>query len=440
MRHQPDRSGRRPPTRRSRAARRPWRAAAAALVLGAAGSGGVAAAVAMPGRDLAVLLALTMLGVLVVVGAGLAGEAWLRRRGAGMARHSALTAGVTAAATLAGLGAVAVAMLLNQHDLAVVLATLPVAAGTGVSYAILSANRTAADLETLAAVAARLADGPGAGSGLSGLKGTAEVVEVAEALSAAAVRLAAAREREREMEASRRDLVAWASHDLRTPLTSLRAVAEALTDGVVTDEAGRRRYLASLTAHVDRLTRLVDDLFELSQIEAGALALQFEPTYLPDLILEVLDRFGPGADAVGVRIEADVPSRFQLVPAGRDQVGRVLANLVANGLRHTPPGGRVLIRASDEPAGAVVRVADQCGGILEADLAHVFDRMWRGDPARSADGAGLGLAIARGLVEAHGGRIQVANVRGGCQFTFSLPREVQPGLRRTAASGYQQAR
>jgi signal transduction histidine kinase len=315
------------------------------------------------------------------------------------------------------------AMLLDQHDFSVVMATLPVAAGAGIAYAIVSAGRAAADLEKLAAAAERLDRGPG--PELDQLQGTAEVVRVAAALRAASERLAQARERERAMEASRRDLVAWASHDLRTPLTSLRAVAEALQDEVVTDEAGRRRYLASLTAHVDRLSRLVDDLFELSQIEASALQLKFEPTHLPDLIGEVLDRFGPGAEADGVTLEADVPGQLTLTPVGRDQIGRVLANLVANGIRHTPAGGRVLIQAWDEPGRAVVRVLDQCGGIPTGDLPRVFDSMWRGDPARGGGGAGLGLAIARGLVEAHGGQIAATNVPGGCMFSFFLPRAVQ---------------
>ena len=107
--------------------------------------------------------------------------------------------------------------------------------------------------------------------------------------------------------------------------------------------------------------------------------------------------------------------------AGRDQLGRVLANLVANGIRHTPRGGRVRVAVADGDGTAVLRVTDGCGGIPEADLPRVFDQLWRGDPARSTKGAGLGLAIARGLVDAHGGSIGVANVPGGCEFTVCLP-------------------
>jgi signal transduction histidine kinase len=409
-------------------------AAAAALTAGTTGSAAVAAWAGIPPRDLLVVLALAAGGALAVAAIGLAGQSWLRRRGAGSATQGALTAGVTAAAVLAALGAVAEGMLLDAHDLAVVLATLPVAAGAGITYAILSASRAASDLERLAAAAARLGDGDRAGlARLTGPAGTAEVAQVAAALAAASDRLDEARARERAMEAGRRDLIAWASHDLRTPLTSLRAVAEALADGVVTGEAERRRYLAALSTHVDRLTLLVDDLFELSRIEAGGFALQLEPTYLPDLVADVLDRFGPGAEAEGVLLVAELPERPLPVLAERDSIGRVLANLVANGLRSTGPGGRLVIAAADTQGTATVSVTDHCGGIPEADLERVFDRMWRGDPARSSGGGGLGLAIARGLVEAHGGTIVAANVDGGCRFTFSLPHAPDAAPARPAA-------
>jgi signal transduction histidine kinase len=164
----------------------------------------------------------------------------------------------------------------------------------------------------------------------------------------------------------------------------------------------------------------VDDLFELSAIQAGAVSLQLEPTSLPDLVTEVLDRFEPEAVAAGVRLECQLDSGRPVL-AGRDQLGRVLANLVVNGIRHTSRGGCLLVAVSDGEGAAILRVRDTCGGIPEADLPRVFDQLWRGDPARSTKGAGLGLAIARGLVDAHGGTIGVANVPGGCEFTVRLP-------------------
>jgi signal transduction histidine kinase len=407
-----------------------WRAAGLAAAIfagGLAGSVAAALAVDIPGRDLLRLLGLTTVGAVAVVLIGLAVQRGLRRRRAGVARHVALTAVVTAGAGLAAIQAASSAMLVSAHDLAVVLVCLPVAIGAGIAYGVASSHGMVSDLEALAASAAALENGAGPSQATPGPAarpgGTAEVATVAEALDAAAARLAAAREHERAMEASRRDVVAWISHDLRTPLASLRALAEALADGVATDEATRGRYLAGLVAHVDRLTTLVDDLFELSRIESGALALEPEPVSLPELVVEVLRCYEPEAEAAGVRLEAAIGGNGALVLAGRDQLSRVLANLVHNGIHHTRPGSRVVVTVGEPAphAAAVLRVRDGCGGIADEDLPRVFDRLWRGDPARSSRGAGLGLAIARGFVEAHGGTIRVANVAGGCEFTVELP-------------------
>jgi signal transduction histidine kinase len=420
-----------------------WRAAAAAATVftcGLIGSVAVALAVAIPVRDVALLLGFTSLGAIVVVLVGLAVQSGLRRHRVGVARHVALTAVVTAGASLAAIQAASSAMLVSAHDVTVVLTCLPVAIGAGVAYGIASSRGMVTDLEALAHRAAALEAGASPPPAGPAPRGAAEVATVAEALDAATVRLAAARDRERAMEAERRDLVAWISHDLRTPLASLRALAEALADGVATDETTRERYLAGLVAHVDRLTALVDALLELSQVEAGAFTLELEPVSLPELIAEVLQCFEPEARAAGVRLEASTGTGGTVLLAGRDQLNRVLANLVHNGIRHTRPGGRLLITV-EEPGGdgsVVVRVRDSCGGIAAADLPRVFDRLWRGDPARSSRGAGLGLAIARGFVEAHGGTITVANVPGGCEFTVKLPRSPrqdppQPSTTRRAA-------
>jgi signal transduction histidine kinase len=392
------------------------------FLAGLAGSALVASLVGIPPRDTGTLLAVITLAALVVVAAGLGLQGRLRRRRAKVARQGALTAAVTAAAALAGLWAVSAQMLVSSHDLAVVLASLPVAAGAGVAYGVATARQVAADLEALAGTAKRLEAGDLAAR--AQVQGTAEVALIAETLNAAAARLAEARERERRMERERRDLIAWASHDLRTPLASLRALAEALADDLAPDEATRHRYLAALTANVERLSTLVDDLFELSAIQAGAVTLQLEPTSLPELATEVLERFEPEAAAAGVRLECRLGGGRPVL-AGRDQLGRVLANLVVNGIRHTPRGGRLHVTVADGDGVAIVRVTDSCGGIPEADLPRVFDQLWRGDPARSTKGAGLGLAIARGLVDAHGGTIDVANVPGGCEFTMRLPRTTQ---------------
>src|SRR6266508_4546944 len=384
-----------------------WRAslvAAAIFAGGLAGSVAVALAVDIPAHDLVLLLGLTTIGAVAVVLVGLVVQGGLRRRGAGVARHVGLTAVVTAGAALAAIQAASSAMLVSTHDLLVVLVSLPVAIGAGIAYGIASSRAMVTDLEALAARAAALEAGAGASSpaeqarpSVAGRRsgGTAEVATVAEALEAAEARLAAARERERAMDASRRDLIAWISHDLRTPPASLPPLPEAHADGVAIDEATRGRYLAGLLAHIDRLTGLVDALLELSQVEAGALAFEREPVSLPELVAEVLEGFEPEAAAGGVRLQTAAGNGGALVLAGRDQLNRVLANLVHNGIRHTRPGGRLLVTIGQRADGGAVtlRVRDGCGGIAEPDLARVFDRLWRGDPARSSRGAGLGLAI-----------------------------------------------
>jgi signal transduction histidine kinase len=400
---------------------------------GLASSALVARLVGIPPDQTGTLLAVITLAALLVVAVGLGLQQRLRRRRAKVARLGALTGAVTAVVALAGLWAVSTQMLVSSHDLAVVLASLPVAAGAGVAYGVATARQVAADLEALAVTARRLEAGDLAVR--AQVQGTAEVALIAETLNGAAARLAEARERERRMEQGRRDLIAWASHDLRTPLASLRALAEALADDLAPDEATRHRYLSGLTANVQRLSALVDDLFELSAIQAGAVTLQLEPTSLPDLAAEVLHRFEPEATAAGILLEAELDGDRPVL-AGRDQLGRVLANLVVNGIRHTPRGGRLLVAAGDGDGAAVLRVRDGCGGIPEADLPRIFDQLWRGDPARTTKGAGLGLAIARGLVAAHGGTIEVANVPGGCEFTVRLPAGTHPsGGNRQRLSG-----
>jgi signal transduction histidine kinase len=249
-----------------------------------------------------------------------------------------------------------------------------------------------------------------------GLMLTARVRELVER----AMLEAEVRERERLLEAGRRDLVAWVSHDLRSPLAALRAMAESLEDGVADDPA---RYHRQIRVEVDRLSALVDDLFELSRIQAGALRLTLEHVSLSDLVSDALAGAHPFAQARGVRLtgsaSTDVP-----VNADERELHRALGNLVVNAIRHTPADGVVDVSVRSEDGGAVLSVTDACGGIPEDDLPHVFDVAWRGQQARTPGpdgGAGLGLAIARGIVEAHDGAIDVHNVDGGCRFEVRLP-------------------
>jgi signal transduction histidine kinase len=264
----------------------------------------------------------------------------------------------------------------------------------------------------------------------------AELAELSDALTVAYERLAQARTRERTLEASRRELVAWVSHDLRTPLAGLRAMAEALEDQVVTDPREVSQYHTQIRREVDRLTLMIDDLFELSRIHAGALRLSRRMVGLEDLVAEVVASAEPVARSKGVRLTG-AAVRGMPVFIDAAEMGRALRNLVTNAIRHTPSDGVVDVLAEMQGGMACVSVSDACGGIPPEDLPRVFDVAFRGESARTPgpqEGAGLGLSIARGIVEAHSGQIAVRNAGPGCQFLVRLP-VARPGAQVLTRSG-----
>ncbi len=263
----------------------------------------------------------------------------------------------------------------------------------------------------------------------------AELAELSDGLTTAHERLAKARSRERALESSRRELVAWVSHDLRTPLAGLRAMAEALEDQVVINPREVSQYHTQIRREVERLTLMIDDLFELSRIHAGALRLSRRMVGLEDLVAEVVASAEPVARAKRVRLTG-AAVRNMPVFIDSAEMGRALRNLVTNAIRHTPSDGLVDVLAEVRSGMACVSVSDACGGIPPADLPRVFDVAFRGESARTPgpqEGAGLGLSIARGIVEAHSGQIAVRNTGPGCQFLIRLPlaRPGAPVLSRT---------
>jgi signal transduction histidine kinase len=253
----------------------------------------------------------------------------------------------------------------------------------------------------------------------------AEFAALSRELADTSVKLASSRERELALEQSRRQLVAWVSHDLRTPLAGLRAMAEALEDGLAADPP---RYHKQIRADTQRLATMVDDLFELSRIQSGTLQLFPDLITLDDLVSDVLASTEPLARKRGALLEGRAAGHIAVHVDPRE-LSRALTNLLTNAIRHTPSGGRVLVEASAEDGHALLTVADGCGGIPEADLPRVFDLAWRGTDARSPEpdsGAGLGLAIVRGIVEAHQGSVRVLNAGDGCRFEMRLPARPQP--------------
>jgi signal transduction histidine kinase len=250
----------------------------------------------------------------------------------------------------------------------------------------------------------------------------AELARVEKELAEARQTLADARQRERAAERSRQELVSFMSHDLRTPLAGLRALAEGLEDGVIADVPGTLRHIRSTVA---RMTIMVDDLFALSRVQGAPEPRELSLVALSELVCDVTAEAEATARSAQVRLEVSVPEQDNLAVLGRhEDLSRALGNLVSNAIRHTEPGQAVRVSADRAEDGSVrVLVMDGCGGIPEAYLDRVFDTGWRGSPARGSTdgGAGLGLAIARGVVESHQGEIAVRNTETGCCFEVALP-------------------
>jgi signal transduction histidine kinase len=221
-------------------------------------------------------------------------------------------------------------------------------------------------------------------------------------------------------EAARRELIAAASHDLRTPITSLRLLVEAIDDEVVSGET-RREYVRRMRTHIEAVSGLIDDLFELSRIEAGDISWTLERVALGELVADTVDAMRVQADAVGVSVAVELPGELAVARANPEKVQRVLFNLIQNAIRHSPADGSVVVRATSTGEAVEVEVADSGEGIAAADRERVFEAFYRGDAARSTPGAGLGLAVARAIVEAHGGRIWLADGDPGTRVRFSLP-------------------
>ena len=362
----------------------------------------------------------TVAGIAVAVTvAGLIAVRLLAARS--VATNLTVIAAVTVVATSAGVVLIAEKMFISRADLDVVMAVVVIGGIAGFAVALLVGRRVSRSSRLLLGAVQEV-----------GRRGEyvapeavlpAELAGLSDALAAAHRRLAEARDRERALEASRRELVAWVSHDLRTPLAGLRAMAEALEDGVVVDRPTVSRYHAQIRKETDRLTLMIDDLFELSRIHAGTLRLIKRQVELGELIGEALTSAEPLARAKGVQLRGFAAASPPVL-VDTAEVGRALRNLVANAIRHTPVHGSVEV-LGDEGAGmARLSVSDSCGGIPAEHLPRVFDVAFRGQPARTPgpdEGAGLGLSIARGIIEAHSGRIGVRNVGPGCQFAIWLP-------------------
>jgi signal transduction histidine kinase len=371
--------------------------------------------------DFAIILLTAMTTAAAV--AGLTGIALRHARHKSMLVWLLIVVGSTVASIAVATIVIAAETYISEYDLVVLCWVIIFGAAASLGVAALVGSgitRTSARLQTTArAVGEGRIVRPEDYDGL-------EFTELAQELAETSQRLAQSREEVAMVEESRRRLVAWISHDLRTPLAALRAMAESLEDGVAEEPA---RYHRQIRVQAETLASMVDDLFELSKIQSGTLALNLEAVSLFDLVSDVVADLHPVAASRSITLKESRTGDLTLLGDARE-LSRVIGNLLMNAIEHSSANSEILISArATENEHVALSVVDAGGGIPEEDLGKIFDAGWRGTPSRTPSrtfdmsaGAGLGLAIVAGIVKAHSGGVTVRNVPGGCQFDVTLPR------------------
>ncbi|MBI3741925.1 MAG: HAMP domain-containing protein [Chloroflexi bacterium] len=378
-------------------------------------------------QDLALLAQILIASEILSLALGLAAyQLFQRLKLANIHVKIALTYALGLGMMLLNILFVSIPMFLSKQDSALLIILIIFAALVALGFSQVMARSITRGLAQLAQAAEKIAGGDL--SFRARVQTGDEVEKVAAAFNRMIEQLAEMQKREKELEHARRALVAAVSHDLRTPLTALRAMIEAINDGVVTDESQIKQYLQNAQNEIQNFSRLVDDLFELTQLDVSGARFAKESSSLRDLISDTLESMQAHARAKDIALSGEVAPNIDPVPMNAFKIQRVLSNLLQNAIRHTPRGGAVRVRADLVEDGRAVRVevADTGEGIAAEDLPRVFEPFYRGDKARTRDessGAGLGLAIARGFVDAHGGEIKVESRIGeGSKFFFTLPR------------------
>ncbi|TMK81188.1 MAG: HAMP domain-containing histidine kinase [Actinobacteria bacterium] len=386
-------------------------------VFGALGTMAVGAALGMHAADLATLaayllpaLALTVLAI--ALANRLLANVSLRQRFVVIA-----VAGTVV--SLGNLFALTRAMAITQHDATLLATLLLYAAATGVGAAVAVSRSAAAGLGRLSRTAQRLGEGD-LDARVGSLDAEPELEELARTMDEMADRLRSAQERERRAEATRNDLITAVSHDLRTPLASLRAMVEAIDEAVVRDPPTLGRYAAEMRRSVSQLSAMVNDLFELVQIDAGAIEAETARARVHEVVERAIATVEVPARDKGLTLVREIDGAADVACSPR--LVRVLQTLLVNAVRHTPADGTVRVEARRTGGSLELTVQDTGAGILPADLARVFEPFFRADAARSGPGAGLGLALAKRIVEALGGRIEAASEpTRGARFAVSIP-------------------
>jgi signal transduction histidine kinase len=343
-----------------------------------------------------------------------------RRRVGSLSRQFGAGVALVFALVLLGVGAVAVLMLISPKD-AYVLATLLAFAGALAIYSSWLLTRgIREDVETVRDALRAVGEGEQAPVSIE-TGGRDEIAELARAAEEMSRRLAEHEERRNAAERARKDLIAAISHDLRTPLTSLRLLAQGIEDGLLDPARVGQGYAEQMGIHVRSLTAMVDDLFELTRLEAGDIQWSMERVRLDQLVGETVDAMRPQAVAKGVAVESHVRNDLAAAEANPEKLQRVLFNLIQNAIRHTPQDGSITVAAESVGETIEVEVADTGSGISAVERERVFEPFFRGDASRGSGGSGLGLSICRAIIEVHGGRIWLDSAGDGTRVRFTLP-------------------
>lgn len=322
----------------------------------------------------------------------------------------------------------AVRMFASQHDLQLAAILLVYAAGIALAFGYFFSYALTDRLRLVDQAANSLAAGKF--ETRITVEGRDEIAMLSVTFNEMSKKLEEAARLQMEADKIRRDLFAWVSHDLQTPLASIRLILEALADGMVVDEITVKRYISNAQREIRALSHLIDDLLQLAQLEAGGLSLEVGEYSIRDLVSDTLESFHAMVVQSQIELRGEVEQGLDTVWMDASLIGRVLINLVGNSIRHTPPVGRIDVKVSSNEEGILIEVRDTGVGIPPEILPRVFEQFYRSDTSRNRNtgGAGLGLAIARGIVEAHGGRIWVESVPGVVtSFSFVIPQPKTSG-------------
>jgi signal transduction histidine kinase len=312
-------------------------------------------------------------------------------------------------------------MFTDQHDLLLGTVLLIFAGAIAMALGYLLSSSFLDRIQSLDRAAKKIASG-----NLSirvPIEGRDELADLAHSFNDMASQLQESSIKQKELERLRKELIAWIGHDLQTPLTSISAVIEALADGMVQDPEMEQRYFETAKKNISSLSHLIDDMFQMAQIDTGGLELNIESVSISDLISDTVESFTELAKRREITLQGRVSPDLGEVQIDARRINRVLNNLIDNALKHTPDNGLVEVRSNKFNNGIIVEVIDNGGGISQEDIPYIFDLFYRGDISRrsSTSGTGLGLAISKGIIDAHGGEIKVDSQPGLTCFTIFIP-------------------